>query len=79
MAIQIFTVGILAPRLPREVCQPAGNGSKFLLCPGAALYIENRDGAARVNTSETVEMLEVEAKYMSIQTARNPFLWRSRM
>ncbi len=63
MAIQIFTVGILAPRLPREVCQPGlETVQSFSFAPVRALYIENRDGAARVNTSETVEMLEVEAK-----------------
>ncbi len=62
-AIQIFTVGILAPKLPREVCQPGVEMARtFSFASAPALCIENKDGAAHVSTSDSSGTVEVEAK-----------------
>lgn len=52
-AIQSFTVGVLAPKLPREVCRPGVRETRSLTLPKSRLVsIENVDGAITVTTHE---------------------------
>ncbi len=61
VAIQIFAVGILAPKLPREVCRPGAQqqqSMKFAAVPVVRLI--NTDGTVRVNVAEVKE-IQVDA------------------
>lgn len=62
-AIQSFTVGVLAPRLPREVLRPGVQDLRTLTLPKARLVqINNADGAVTVNVHERdVDAIEVTA------------------
>ncbi len=63
VAIQIFTVGILAPRLPREVCRPGLESARhFSFAAVPVLRIINSDGAIHINTSDKVDTFEIEAR-----------------
>lgn len=63
VAIQIFSVGILAPRLPREVCRPEkASESQFSLEPAAAFRLINTDGSAQVSTSSLAKKITVKAR-----------------
>ncbi|MBW7865499.1 MAG: DUF4097 family beta strand repeat protein [Candidatus Hydrogenedentes bacterium] len=60
LAIQIFAVGILAPRLPREVCPPGVQKLHSMTLPAAGmLQVINTDGTVRVNVIEggSIEVL----------------------
>ncbi len=62
-AIQIFTVGLLAPRLPREVCRPGLESVQtFSFTRAPALSIINKDGAVHVSVSDTLDTIEIDAK-----------------
>ena len=59
LAIQIFAVGILAPRLPREVCPPGFQKFETFSLPATkALHLMNADGTVRVSVGEgaTIEV-----------------------
>ncbi len=59
LAIQIFAVGILAPRLPREVCPPGFQKFETFSLPAAkAFHLVNPDGTVRVSVGEgaTIEV-----------------------
>lgn len=61
LAIQIFAVGILAPRLPQEVCRPGVQELRTFTIPAApAFRVQNSDGTVRVNAG-TGEEIEVTA------------------
>ncbi len=63
LAIQIFTVGILAPRLPREVCRPGAQSERTFELPTAGvLRLVNLDGAVRLQTSDAAEQVLVAAR-----------------
>lgn len=50
-AVQCFTVGVLAPRLPPVIGRPAAEEVRTLAVPGAALVrLSNQDGFVRVRT-----------------------------
>ncbi|MBI2431385.1 MAG: DUF4097 family beta strand repeat protein [Candidatus Hydrogenedentes bacterium] len=52
-AVQIFTVGVLAPALPRQVCRPRVEMIKqFSLAAAPELHITNADGAVSVATGK---------------------------
>lgn len=62
IAIQIFTVGLLAPKLPREVLPPGVVSVRnYSYSSVPVLYLQNTDGAVRINTSETVNGILIEA------------------
>ncbi len=63
LAIQVFTVGILAPRLPREVCRPGIQTERsFRLNNAPVLHLVNNDGAVRINTREEQKDILVTAR-----------------
>lgn len=52
-AIQGFTLGVLAPMLPRQVCRPRIELAKHLSLPSASNFsLNNADGAIVVNSSD---------------------------
>lgn len=62
VAIQIFAVGILAPRLPREVLRPGLESTRsfsFQVVP--AIHLRNADGTVRVNTADDLNTIGVDA------------------
>lgn len=78
-AIQCITVGLLAPSLPRQVCQPGVERSRhFSFAATPEFSLENADGAIAIETSprKTIEVTaeikayandsdrEVAAKYL---------------
>lgn len=51
VAVQCFTVGYLAPKLPREVCRPMVQETRAISLPSRpVIFIENADGAIHINT-----------------------------
>jgi len=63
LAIQIFTVGILAPRLPREVCRPGIQSDQvFTLAVAPILRLENTDGAVLVQVTPGRKEIQVIAR-----------------
>ncbi|NLN91754.1 MAG: DUF4097 domain-containing protein [Candidatus Hydrogenedens sp.] len=70
VAIQIFSVGILAPRLPREVCRPEKASERnFTLEPCAAFRLINTDGSAHISTSALAKKISVQARIRVYTTA----------
>lgn len=56
-AVQCFFVGVLADRLPREVCRPGVHVERSLSLPAVkTLHISNTDGAIHVNTHRAEEI-----------------------
>ncbi len=56
-AVQLFTVGVLAPRLPREVCRPVARDIRELVLGKARLlHVINRDGAITVSAYDGPEI-----------------------
>ncbi len=69
LAIQIFTVGILAPRLPREVCRPGIQVEEtFTLSAVPVLRLVNTDGAVRIQTNPTQRDIQVTARVRAYTT-----------
>ncbi len=63
LAIQVFTIGMLAPRLPREVCRPGIQTERsFTLNMAPVLHLVNNDGAVRINTQEDLKDVRVTAR-----------------
>ncbi|HQB02539.1 MAG TPA: DUF4097 family beta strand repeat-containing protein [Candidatus Hydrogenedentes bacterium] len=63
VAIQIFSVGILAPRLPREVCRPEAATERFFsLEPATAFRLINADGSAQISSSVSAKKIAVKAR-----------------
>jgi len=61
-AIQTFTVGVLAPLLPRQVCRPLLDTTRNLSFPPVAgLRLVNADGAVHVRTHDQAE-IQVQAR-----------------
>lgn len=62
-AIQSFTVGVLAPRLPREVCRPGVRDTRSMTLPKVrTLGITNADGAISISTHpRDVDAIEISA------------------
>lgn len=61
VAVQCFTVGYLAPKLPREVCRPMVQETREVTLPARpVIYIENADGAIHLNT-HTKDAVELSA------------------
>lgn len=62
-AIQSFTVGVLAPRLPREVCRPGVRDTRSMTLPKVrTLDITNADGAINISTHpRDVDAIEISA------------------
>lgn len=57
-SIQLFTVGVLAPNLPSEVCRPGVQETRTLTLPKARLvHINNADGGVSVTANEGEEIL----------------------
>jgi len=51
-SIQCFTVGFLAPYLPREVCRPMARASRTFALPASRrLHVSNADGTVRIASS----------------------------
>jgi DUF4097 and DUF4098 domain-containing protein YvlB len=74
VAIQIFAVGILAPKLPREVCRPGAQqqqSMKFAAVP--VIRLTNTDGTVHVIVAEVKE-IQVDADIMAYtpSTAEQP-------
>lgn len=63
VAIQSFTVGVLAPRLPREVCRPGVRDTRSITVPKVrTVAILNEDGAINVSTHpRDVDAIEIKA------------------
>lgn len=60
VAVQAFTVGVLAPKLPREVCRPGVTAVRTLAFPKAeTVKINNADGAVSVSTHKLDEIAVV--------------------
>ncbi len=56
-AVQCFTIGVLAPKLPREVCRPEVQQVTSLTFPAVKLvHINNADGAVSVATHRLNEI-----------------------
>ena len=52
-AIQLFTIGVLAPRLPPVRGRPAVQEERELVLPGAPVFhLDNQDGSVQVRTHE---------------------------
>ena len=63
LAIQMFTVGILAPRLPREVCPPGiQSNHTFTLTAAPILRLINKDGTVRVQVNTTLNAIQLIAR-----------------
>lgn len=63
MAIQIFTIGILAPRLPREVCRPGIQVERdFTLTAAPVLHLRHSDGAVRIEVGEQQDSIQFVAR-----------------
>lgn len=63
VAIQIFTVGLLAPRLPREVCPPGMDFvQNFSFTSVPVLHVVNKDGTIRVQTDSGTNVIQVDAR-----------------
>jgi hypothetical protein len=57
LAVQSFTVGVLAPKLPREVCRPGVSDYRNLTLSAAPMVkINNADGAVAVSTHDLAEI-----------------------
>jgi hypothetical protein len=57
-AIQCFTVGYLAPRIPLQVCRPyVEQAEQFSFAPTPEVRIDNNDGAVRVAVHEEDQIL----------------------
>jgi len=62
VAVQIFAVGILAPRLPREVLPPGLESTRTFSFPVVpAVHIKNADGTVRVNALDDFREIKVDA------------------
>jgi len=74
VAIQIFAVGILAPKLPREVCRPGAQqqqSMKFPIVP--VVRLTNTDGTVRVNVAEVKEIqVDADIRAYTPSTAEQP-------
>ena len=69
LAIQIFTVGILAPRLPREVCRPGLQLEEtFVLSAAPVLRLVNTDGGVRIHPSTMQQDIVVRARVRAYTT-----------
>jgi hypothetical protein len=63
VAIQFFTVGVLAPRLPREVCRPGIQAERtFILNAAPVFRLVNTDGAVRILVDDQRRDIEVIAR-----------------
>lgn len=63
MAIQIFTIGIMAPRLPREVCRPGIDEIKRLSLPSATTFrLVNTDGAVQIIPTDRKNSIDVDVR-----------------
>lgn len=63
LAIQIFFVGILAPRLPREVCRPGIQANETFSFPAKPiLRVENIDGTVRVQVNLVSDEIHIIAR-----------------
>jgi len=72
-AVQCFTVGVLAPKLPREVCRPMVQETRQVSLPSRpVIFIENADGAIHINTHnrDTVELSAVIRAYTNTSEQR---------
>jgi hypothetical protein len=74
VAIQIFAVGILAPRLPREVCRPGAQQQKTMtFAPVPVLRLTNTDGTVRVNVAEIKDIqVDADIRAYTPSTAEQP-------
>jgi len=63
-AVQLFTVGVLAPRLPPVMGQPAVQEDRTLVLPSAALFrLDNQDGSVHVHTHKRDDIrVQAEAR-----------------
>lgn len=73
-AIQCFTVGVLAPRLPREVLRPGVEQTRTLRFPATARFrLQSADGAVRVSTHAEPEILiNATIRAYTVATASAP-------
>ena len=71
VAIQIFAVGILAPRLPREVCRPGAQAQRTMTFASVPVVrLSNTDGTVRVNVAEVKE-IQVDADIRAYTPSTN--------
>lgn len=63
LAIQMFTIGILAPKLPREVCPPGIQSNQTFTFSAAPIFrLENKDGTIRVQVNPVSEKVQIIAR-----------------
>ena len=75
VAVQIFTVGLLAPRLPREVCRPGVDSVKsFTFTAAPVLRVVNTDGAVRIHTSDEIDVIQIDARIRAYTTGLDGML-----
>lgn len=74
LAIQIFAVGILAPRLPREVCPPGFQKFETFSLPATkAFHLVNADGTVRVSVGDGASIeVTADARAYTPASDQNP-------